>query len=113
MPLYEFICEACGHQFEVIQKFSDPPLEKCPKCGGQVRKLQSAPAFQFKGSGWYITDYARKDQASASKSEGAPADASKTAEKKDSATEKKETPAAAEKPAAKSSDASPSTTKGT
>jgi putative FmdB family regulatory protein len=113
MPLYEYICEACGHQFEVIQKFSDPPLEKCPKCGAPVRKLQSAPAFQFKGSGWYITDYARKDQAPASKSEGATADGSKTAEKKDSATEKKETPAAAEKPAAKSSDASPSTTKST
>jgi putative FmdB family regulatory protein len=65
MPLYEYECGACGHRFETIQKFSDPPLEQCPKCGGQVRKLQSAPAFQFKGSGWYITDYARKDSGSA------------------------------------------------
>ena len=64
MPLYEYECEACGHRFERIQKFSDPPLEHCPKCGGAVHKLQSAPAFQFKGSGWYITDYARKDSGS-------------------------------------------------
>ena len=66
MPLYEYECEACGHRFEVIQKFSDPPLERCPKCGSAVHKLQSAPAFQFKGSGWYITDYARKDSGSRS-----------------------------------------------
>ena len=62
MPLYEYACDACGHRFEAIQKFSDLPLDTCPKCSGAVRKLQSAPAFQFKGSGWYITDYARKDQ---------------------------------------------------
>ncbi len=61
MPLYEYECEN-GHRFEVIRKFSDPPLERCSICGGPVRKLQSAPAFQLKGSGWYITDYARKDQ---------------------------------------------------
>jgi putative FmdB family regulatory protein len=59
MPLYEYQCEACGHRFEVIQKFSDAPIETCPKCGGVVRKLLSSPAIQFKGSGWYITDYAR------------------------------------------------------
>lgn len=64
MPLYEYQCEACSHRFEVIQKFSDAPLDTCPKCGGVVRKLLSSPAFHFKGSGWYITDYARagKDQ---------------------------------------------------
>ena len=64
MPLYEYRCEACGHRCEVIRKFSDPPLDRCPTCGGAVHKLQSAPAFQFKGSGWYITDYGRKDQSS-------------------------------------------------
>ena len=64
MPLYEYECQACGHRFERLQKFSDPPLEQCPKCGGAVHKLQSAPAFQFKGSGWYITDYARKEAGS-------------------------------------------------
>jgi putative FmdB family regulatory protein len=60
MPLYEYQCESCGHRFELIQKFSDPPEETCPSCGGPVRKLLSSPAIQFKGSGWYITDYARK-----------------------------------------------------
>ena len=61
MPLYEYECDACGHRFEVIQKFSDAPVEKCPSCGGHVHKMQSAPAIQFKGTGWYITDYAKKD----------------------------------------------------
>jgi len=61
MPLYEYECEACAHRFERIQKFSDPPVDTCPTCGkGPVRKLLSSPAIQFKGSGWYITDYARK-----------------------------------------------------
>ena len=59
MPLYEYQCDSCAHRFEVIQKFSDPPVEACPKCGSLVRKLLSSPAIQFKGSGWYITDYAR------------------------------------------------------
>jgi putative FmdB family regulatory protein len=61
MPLYEYQCEACGHKFELIRKFSDPPVETCPSCGsGTVQKLQSASAFQLKGTGWYLTDYARK-----------------------------------------------------
>jgi putative FmdB family regulatory protein len=61
MPLYEYRCNACGQRFEVIQKFSDPPAETCTKCGkGPVERLLSSPAIQFKGSGWYITDYARK-----------------------------------------------------
>lgn len=61
MPLYEYQCDACGQRFEVIQKFSDPPAEVCRACGGgPVKKLLSSPAIQFKGSGWYITDYARK-----------------------------------------------------
>jgi len=64
MPLYEYECDACGHRFERIQKFSDPPVETCPKCGSPVRKLMSSPAIQFKGTGWYITDYAKKDSAS-------------------------------------------------
>jgi putative FmdB family regulatory protein len=59
MPLYEYQCESCGHRFEVIQKFSDAPVATCQKCGGPVQKLLSSPAIQFKGSGWYITDYAR------------------------------------------------------
>lgn len=64
MPLYEYQCDQCGRQFELIRKFSDPPLDKCPHCGGTVHKLFSSPAIQFKGSGFYITDYAKKDQTS-------------------------------------------------
>ena len=60
MPLYEYQCERCDHRFEVIQKFSDPLVAVCPVCGGPVRKLMSSPAIQFKGTGWYVTDYARK-----------------------------------------------------
>lgn len=60
MPLYEYECEKCAHRFERIQKFSDPLVDVCPVCGGTVRKLLSSPAIQFKGAGWYITDYARK-----------------------------------------------------
>jgi putative FmdB family regulatory protein len=71
MPLYEYRCESCQHQFEIIQKFSDAPIAVCPKCGaGPVVKLLSSPAFQFKGSGWYITDYARKDSAKAESAKG-------------------------------------------
>lgn len=62
MPLYEYQCESCGERVEKIQKFSDPPLETCPKCGGPMVKLFSSPAIQFKGSGFYITDYARKPE---------------------------------------------------
>ena len=60
MPLYEYECDDCGHRFERIRKFSDPPLTTCPECGGPIRKLLSPPAIQFKGTGWYVTDYARK-----------------------------------------------------
>ena len=66
MPLYEYRCEACEHQFEIIQKFSDAPISVCPSCAqGPVVKLLSSPAIQFKGSGWYITDYARKGKSGA------------------------------------------------
>jgi putative FmdB family regulatory protein len=62
MPLYEYECTECGHRTELLQRHGDPPLGKCPQCGGAVRKLFSAPAVQFKGTGWYVTDYARKGQ---------------------------------------------------
>jgi len=64
MPLYEYECEACAHRFERIQKYSDPPIETCPKCGAKVRKLISSPAIQFKGSGFYITDYPKSGSTS-------------------------------------------------
>lgn len=70
MPLYEYQCDACGHRFEVIQKYSDPLVDICPKCGSTVHKLISSPAIQFKGSGFYITDYAKKDYVDASKADG-------------------------------------------
>jgi putative FmdB family regulatory protein len=66
MPLYEYQCDGCAHRFELIQKFSDPPADACPKCGGSVSKLLSSPAIQFKGTGWYITDYARSGRADGS-----------------------------------------------
>jgi putative FmdB family regulatory protein len=69
MPLYEYQCDACGHRFEKIQKFSDALESVCPKCGGAVRKLMSSPAIQFKGSGFYITDYGKKDSGKESGSE--------------------------------------------
>jgi putative FmdB family regulatory protein len=84
MPLYEYQCESCAHRFERIQKFSDPPVATCPQCGGAVRKLLSSPAIQFKGSGWYITDYAKK---SGSPSEGKKDSSSET--KSDSKTDSK------------------------
>jgi len=71
LPLYEYQCDRCG-RFEVIQKFSDSPLTTCAKCGRPVQKLPSAPAIQFKGTGWYVTDYARKPSGEEAKSkEGA------------------------------------------
>ena len=73
MPLYEYECDACGQRFEVIRKFSESNLDTCTLCGkGPVRRLMSSPAIQFKGSGWYITDYSSKgksSEASSSKEE--------------------------------------------
>jgi putative FmdB family regulatory protein len=60
MPNYEYLCQKCGHRFEKIQKFSDAMVKKCPECGGKLEQVISAPAVQFKGSGWYVTDYAKK-----------------------------------------------------
>ncbi len=71
MPLYEYQCDACAHRFERIQKYSDPLVDVCPSCGGHVRKLLSSPAFQFKGSGFYITDYPKKSASDSGKGEGA------------------------------------------
>ena len=71
MPLYEYLCKKCGHRFEEIRKFSDKELKKCPKCGGVIEQVISAPAVQFKGSGWYVTDYAKKGSGSAGSSSSA------------------------------------------
>ena len=66
LPLYEYQCGKCGATIEKIQKFSDVPLEKCEKCGGRLERLISSSAIQFKGSGWYVTDYPRKSSSTAS-----------------------------------------------
>ena len=81
MPLYEYECDACGRRFEKIQKFSDPLEDTCPKCGGHVHKLMSSPAIQFKGSGFYITDYPKGDTGSAPKSDGGKSDKAAKADK--------------------------------
>jgi putative FmdB family regulatory protein len=80
MPLYEYQCRKCGHRFERIQKFSDPHVKKCPDCGGKVEQLLSAPAVQFKGSGWYVTDYA-KSGAKTSSGESSSKESSKKGDK--------------------------------
>jgi putative FmdB family regulatory protein len=101
VPLYEYECEKCGHRFEKIQKFSDPPVDKCPKCGSPVHKLMSSPAIQFKGTGWYVTDYARsgggkegkssKDSGESRSSESKPA--ATTESKTETKSEKSDKPA--------------------
>ena len=98
MPLYEYECESCGCRFEVIQKFSDAPVSECTTCGGPVRKLLSSPAIQFKGTGWYVTDYARKNSIDERVGEGGSAETSKNS---------------AEKPAKSSSDTDSAPSKST
>ena len=94
MPLYEYQCKKCGHRFEKIQKFSDKPIKKCPECGGAVEQTISAPAVQFKGSGWYVTDYAKKSQA--------PSDSGK--DSKESKKEEKKTESSAKESTSKKGD---------
>ena len=101
MPLYEYECDACGQRFEVIQKFSDI-TEVCRKCGkGPVRRLMSSPAIQFKGSGFYITDYAKKGGSDSSPGAAAKSDKTET---------KSDTPAKTEAPAKTESAPSASST---
>jgi putative FmdB family regulatory protein len=88
MPLYEYQCKKCGHIFEKILKFSDKPIKKCPECGGAVEQMISAPAVQFKGSGWYVTDYAKKSQSSSSSSDGGK-DSKESKDSKDSKKDEK------------------------
>jgi putative FmdB family regulatory protein len=92
MPVYEYQCLKCGSRFEEIQKFSDEPIRKHDGCGGKVNRLLSAPAFQFKGSGWYITDYARKGKDGGGKNADRESKTETTAEAKSEAkTESKST----------------------
>jgi putative FmdB family regulatory protein len=111
MPIYEYQCAACGKRTEQLQRVSDPPLELCPHCGGALRKLVSAPAFQLKGTGWYQSDYARKStggggESGASKSEsgsekGAGGSTESASPAKSESSGKSEGSGAAAKPGAK------------
>jgi putative FmdB family regulatory protein len=103
MPLYEYECGACGHRFEIIQKFSDGPPDACPKCGkGPLQRQQSSPAFQFKGTGWYVTDYASKGRGSEKGSGESDKGDAKPAPKSDAAgggeTKKSDAPASTPSP---------------
>jgi putative FmdB family regulatory protein len=93
MPLYEYQCKKCKHRFEKILKFSDKHIRKCPECGGPVEQLLSAPAVQFKGSGWYVTDYAKKSSAphsaSSSDSDSGAKEAKATKETKETKKDEK------------------------
>lgn len=88
MPLYEYECLKCKKRFERIQKFSDPPMENCPTCRGLVSRVLSSPAFQFKGSGWYATDYAKKNSAASQDSPPAADKPKESGKTKDSSTAK-------------------------
>lgn len=92
MPLYEYACQKCGREFEVLQKISDKPLTKCPECKGKLEKLLSQTSFQLKGSGWYVTDYSRSGSGGGS---GKSDKADKSDSGKDTKSEKKSEAAAA------------------
>lgn len=91
MPLYEYQCKKCHYRFEKIQKFSDSHVKKCPECGGPIEQLISAPAVRFKGSGWYVTDYAKKPSGDSASSSGSD---SKSDSGKDSEAKKDSKPKA-------------------
>ena len=115
MPIYEYECEACQQRFEVIQKFADAPADTCTKCGkGPVRRLLSSPAIQFKGSGWYVTDYARKENPKSQNPNAKSQGAESKSEGGDSKSEaaKSETTKSETKPEASKSDTSKSKTQG-
>jgi putative FmdB family regulatory protein len=104
MPLYEYECKKCGHRFEKIQKFSDKMIKKCPDCGGAVEQVISAPAVQFKGSGWYVTDYAKKSHAPSSSDSGKEGKQSRKEDKPTSEAPSKEAPKESKETTAKKSD---------
>jgi putative FmdB family regulatory protein len=102
LPIYEYKCEGCGEVFEVIQKFADEPLAVHDKCGGHVHRLMSAPSFQFKGTGWYVTDYAKGNasgppKSESSKSEGKSDSGKSESSEKSESSGKSETVAKTEK----------------
>ena len=102
MPLYEYRCKKCGHQFEKIQSFSAPDEKECPVCSGELERLISAPAVQFKGSGWYVTDYAGK---------GSSKGPAKSAESSNGSDKPAASPSGESSPASSTTTSGPSATK--
>jgi putative FmdB family regulatory protein len=102
LPLYEYQCKKCHSLTERIQKFSDSPLTVCPHCGGELEQVLSAPAIQFKGSGWYVSDYAKKSSGGAAKGNGSAA-ASSSESKGESKAEPSKSETASSKDASSSS----------
>lgn len=88
MPIYEYVCKKCRHRFEKIQKFSDAKIKKCPECGGPVEQVIHAPAVQFKGTGWYVTDYAKKSDSKDSGSSAKKEETTATKDKTDKSDDK-------------------------
>ena len=88
MPIYEYVCQKCGHHLEVMQKISDKPLTRCPECRGKLEKILSQTSFQLKGSGWYVSDYTSRGKAESSDGKTSKPE---TAEKSESKGETKET----------------------
>ena len=114
MPLYEYECKKCGHRFEKIQLYSDKMVKKCPECGGQVEQMISAPAVQFKGSGWYVTDYAKKSSSPGGSGSGDSKDKKDDKSKSDSSTkESSSKEASAKESSSKDSSSKVSTAKET
>ncbi len=103
LPLYEYECTQCGQRIEKIRKFSDPPLTKCANCGGSLKQLVSSSAIQFKGSGWYVTDYARKSSTPAASSSASSGDGGKEAGSEGAKKEVPSTETPKDKPATESS----------
>ena len=91
MPIYEYQCRRCEHRFELIQKFSDKPRKRCPECSGTVKRLISPPAIRFKGSGWYVTDYANKNSNEEDKKSNEEDKKSNKEDKRETASKNKET----------------------
>ncbi len=91
MPIYEYQCRRCEHRFELIQKFSDKPRKRCPECSGTVDRLISPPAIRFKGSGWYVTDYANKKSNEEDKKSNEEDKKSNKEDKRETASKNKET----------------------
>lgn len=92
MPLYEYKCLTCGYVFEILQQVDEPHLKKCPNCGGMLEKLISPPTIQFKGSGWYVTDYSQNKKAEKESN----AEEKPKSEKIDSSKKKKNPPSASD-----------------